>query len=205
MASLKLVVGTKNLSSWSLRAWLVLRQSGLAFDEVLIELDRPDSLRMKQRWAPHGKVPVLHDGNLVVWESLAIAEFVAEKAPQARLWPVGTTARAIARSVSNEMHAGFVELRRNLPMNIKGQDPQRARTEGTRHDIRRILELWRDCRTRFGADGPFLFGQFTIADAMYAPIVTRFRTYGVDCDAVGKAYCEAVWSLSALREWVAAC
>jgi glutathione S-transferase len=149
-------------------------------------------------------VPALRHGDLVVWESIAILEYVAEAVPEARLWPEQRQARAVARAVSAEMHAGFVALRTHMPMNIRGSKRGRGRTPEVGADIRRIVAMWEDCRTRFGAGGPFLFGAFGNADAMYAPVVTRFNTYGVALEGTARAYADAILALPPMREWFAA-
>lgn len=204
MSELTLVIGNKNYSSWSLRAWLALTQAGLDFDEVRIPLNTPTTRREILRYSAAGKVPVLIDGQMTVWESLAISEYLAERCPAARLWPEEPAARALARAVSAEMHAGFERLRANMPVNCRARLPGKGMAPGVEEDIDRVTAIWRDCRQRFGAGGDLLFGHFTIADAMYAPVVTRFVTYDVRLDAVAKAYVEAVFDLPALREWVAA-
>lgn len=199
----KLVIGNKNYSSWSLRAWLVLTESGLPFEEVLIPLDQPDSRWRKLQFAPTGKVPALVEGNFVIWDSLAIAEYVAEQVPAGKLWPVGRTARAIARSLASEMHSGFLDLRRQFPMNIRARRP-RTPTAATAADLERITSAWGDCRKRFGSDGPFLFGRFSIADAFFAPVVTRMRTYGVALRGPAEEYAKAIEQLPSMQRWCAA-
>jgi glutathione S-transferase len=196
----KLYVGDFNLSSWSLRPWLALTQAGVPFETVRIRLDRPTSRAALTVSSPSGRVPVLHHGNLVVWESLAICEYAAELAPDAGLWPAEPGARAVARAVSSEMHAGFAALRAEHPMNLLAETA-RAPSPAAAADVARIRSLWKDCRARFGADGPFLFGRFTIADAMFAPVVSRFRTYAIPTDAVCEEYADVVWELPAMGEW----
>jgi glutathione S-transferase len=204
MARPVLVIGNKNYSSWSLRPWLALRVAGVAFDEVRIPLYRADSKPALLLWSPAGKVPVLRHGDVTVWESLAICEYAAEAlAPGAGLWPAAPAARAHARSIAAEMHAGFSSLRSALPMNLRAR--VRLPVESAvRADVDRVVALWEDCRARFGAGGPFLFGAFTIADAMYAPVATRFRSYGVALPPVAQAYADALWALPAMQEWAAA-
>ncbi len=204
MKPLCLYIGNRNYSSWSLRAWLVLRRTGAAFDEVVIPLDRPDTPDKLRAHSPSARVPVLIHGRTTVWESLAIAEYLAERFPTARLWPREPSARAMARAVSAEMHAGFPALRAHMPMDIRGRYPGVGRTSEVAADIARIVDLWTECRRRFGAGGEFLFGHFTIADAMYAPVVSRFLTYGVALEGEAAAYRDAVWRWPALREWVEA-
>ena len=205
MADFTLYIGNKNYSSWSLRGWLMVKASGIAFEEILIRLRQPNTKAEVLRHSPSGRVPALVHGNLSVWESMAIGEYLAELFPDANLWPRNRAARAVARSVSTEMHAGFSALRNHFPMNVRSSFPNRASTPEVQADIDRITAIWHDCRTRFGKGGPFLFGDhFTNADAMYAPVVSRFRTYKVDLDAGAQAYCEAVWSLPPMQEWAAA-
>lgn len=197
-----LVIGNKNYSSWSMRPWLALKKSGVAFEEVVIALDRPETRAEIFKHSPSGFVPTLKDDELTIWESLAICEYLAERFPDAALWPKDPSARAIARSVSSEMHAGFSALRNNMPMNCRGNAPGKGRAPGVQEDINRISAIWRDCRARFGASGPYLFGGFSIADAMYAPVVSRFVTYQVDLDADAKAYVNTMWSDPAVAAWV---
>jgi glutathione S-transferase len=206
MADFTIYLGNKNYSSWSLRPWLVLKATGLDFDEVMIPLDQPGTKAEILRYSPSGRVPVLHHGDRVIWDGLAIAEYLAELAPERLLWPADPVARALARSISAEMHAGFAALRNHCPMNIRSSFPNRGVTPEVQADINRIGTIWRDCRRRFGeaSVGPFLFGGFTIADAMFAPIVSRFRTYKIDLDETCQAYADAVWSLPSFLEWQAA-
>ena len=205
MADFTLYIGNKNYSSWSLRGWLMVKASGIAFEEILIRLRQPNTKAEVLRHSPSGRVPALVHGNLSVWESMAIGEYLAELFPDANLWPRNRAARAVARSVSTEMHAGFSALRNHFPMNVRSSFPNRASTPEVQADIDRITAIWHDCRTRFGKDGPFLFGpHFTNADAMYAPVVSRFRTYKVDLDAGAQAYCEAVWSWPPMQDWATA-
>ena len=200
--ALTLVVGNKNYSSWSMRPWLVLKKSGAAFEEIVIPLDRPETRAEIFKHSPSGFVPTLKDDELTIWESLAICEYLAEKFPDANLWPKDPSARAIARSVSNEMHSSFSALRTNMPMNVRGNLPGKGRAPGVQEDINRISAIWRDCRTRFGQSGPYLFGAFSIADAMYAPVCSRFVTYQVDLDADAKAYVNTIWADPAMAAWV---
>ena len=201
MTDFTIYIGNKNYSSWSLRPWLALKRTGAAFDEVVIPLDEPTTRANILRYSPTGKVPALRHGEVTVWDSLAICEYLAEIFPEARLWPADTTARALARAASAEMHSGFAALRRHLPMNVRSSFPNRGVTPEVQADINRITALWRDCRKRFGAGGDMLFGEFTIADAMYAPVVTRFRTYRIELDEVAQSYVDAVCALPALQEW----
>ncbi|MFQ6022496.1 MAG: glutathione S-transferase family protein [Acidiferrobacterales bacterium] len=197
-------LGNKNYSSWSLRAWLVLKHSGATFDESVIPLDQASTKERIRTHSPSGRVPVLRHGDYTIWESLAIAEYLAELFPSANLWPKQLTARAVARAVSAEIHAGFAALRAHLPMDTRARYPMKQSSAQVDADIRRIVAIWIDCRERFGNGGDFLFGPFTIADAMYAPVVSRFVTYSVDLDPVAAAYREAVWQWPAMQEWVAA-
>lgn len=174
---MKLIIGNKNYSSWSLRAWIAARAGGFTFEEIRIPLFLAGSREQILAHSPSGKVPCLIDHGLTVWDSLAICEYLAEKAPQ--LWPADGAARATARAVSAEMHSGFVALRQNMSMDIRARHPDRGHTPESDADIARITSIWNDCRSRFGHGGPYLFGDFTIADAMYAPVCFRFQTYGV--------------------------
>jgi glutathione S-transferase len=202
---MKLIIGNKNYSSWSLRPWLLMRMLDLPFEEVLIPLYTPDAKAQLLARAPSGKVPALHDGTLVVWDSLAIVEYLAEQYPGVPVWPADAEARAIARSVTAEMHAGFSALRTHMPMNCRASLPGKGHTPEVLADIARITALWSDCRARFGAaGGPFLFGAFSAADAFYAPVVTRFLTYGVALPDDARAYVEAVRALPAMQAWYAA-
>lgn len=204
MSSLTLVIGNKNYSSWSMRPWLVLRHFGIPFDEVRIPLYLPESRPKLAVWSPSGLVPLLRDGDLKVWDSLAICEYLNERFPEHQLWPADREARATARAVSAEMHSGFTHLRGNMVMNIRARHPGKGRTPECLQDIERIVALWTDCRARFGAGGDFLFGRFCIADAMYAPVATRFQTYGVELEGAARAYADALLALPAVQEWAAA-
>ncbi len=204
MSQLTLVVGSKNFSSWSLRPWLALKMTGQPFREEVIQLRRPDTKDQILRFSPSGKVPALIDGDLTLWDSLAICEYLAETFPEAGLWPKEAKARAVARAVSAEMHAGFATLRQMLPMDIVANKAGFAVPAEAQADIDRIQALWAECRIRFGAGGPYLFGGFSLADVMYAPVVTRFTTYGVAMNPVSKVYAEAIWALPAMQEWKAA-
>ena len=203
MPDLTLVIGNKNYSSWSLRAWLVMRTSGLAFEELQIPLGRAGSRQEILRYSPSGLVPVLIWDNSFAWDSLAIAEHVAESAPGAQLWPEDPEARAVARSVSAEIHAGFRALREHMPYNARRPTRRIDVPPKVRVEIDRISDCWRDCRARFGTSGPFLFGNWSIADAMYAPVVKRYRIYDVELDDEANAYCDAVGALPVVREWEA--
>jgi glutathione S-transferase len=204
MAKLQLVLGNKAYSSWSLRPWLLLRESGIGFDEIMVPLYLPDSPRKIRERSPSGRVPALIDGDLTIWDSLAICEYVAEKFPKAKGWPEDAKARAIARAVCAEMHSGFAAVRSELPMNLRGRRTGVTPSDAARAEIDRIFEIWSDCRREFGAGGPFLFGRFGIPDAMYAPVVTRFATYGVALSGAVREYSEAIQALSSLQEWTQA-
>jgi glutathione S-transferase len=196
---LRLIIGNKNYSSWSLRPWLAMKVAGIAFDEMLISLEAPDFKAQAMALSGAGKVPVLIDGDIRVWESLAILEYLAEKFPA--LWPAQDRARAHARAIAAEMHASFLPLRRHLPMNIRRPVKPRVLDTGAAADVARIEAIWKDCRAQFGGAGPFLFGAFCAADAMYAPVVWRFHTYAVQVGAVVRSYMDAVIALPASREW----
>jgi glutathione S-transferase len=205
MTDLTIYLGNKNYASWSLRAWLALKRTGAAFDEVVIPLYQPGSRETVLKYSPSGRVPSLRHGDVTVWDSLAICEYLAETFPDAGLWPSDPQARAAARAVSAEMHAGFAAMRAHLPMNIRSSFPGRGMTPEVQADINRIMAIWRDCRARFGEGrGDFLFGQFTIADAIYAPVVTRFRTYKIDLEHEAEAYCATVLATPAMQEWTSA-
>ena len=189
-----LVIGNKNYSSWSLRPWLAMKVLGIPFEEKRIPLYGPDSKRELLQYSPAGKVPCLVDGELRVWDSLAILEYLAERHPG--LWPAEATLRARARSVSAEMHSGFPNLRQHMSMNIRKRHPGKGRTPEVLAEIARIVAIWSEAR------GPFLFGAFGAADAMYAPVVLRFRTYAVELPPVCRAYADAVLALPALQQWM---
>jgi glutathione S-transferase len=204
MADFTIYIGNKNYSSWSLRGWLALKHTGVAFEEEVIPLDEANTRANILRRSPSGRVPALRHGDQIIWESLAIGEYLAELFPTARLWPSSARARAAARAVSAEMHAGFAALRNHLPMNLRSSFPSRGVTPEAQADINRITASWRDCRKRFGEGGEFLFGHFTVADAMYAPVVSRFRTYKIELEAETQGYADAVWALPAMQEWAVA-
>lgn len=196
-----LVLGNRNYSSWSLRGWLLVRQAGIPADEVVIPLRTPESATLITRHSPSGKVPVLIQGDVTVWDSLAIAEYCAELAPDAGIWPIDAAARAMARSASAEMHSGFTALRGAWPMNLKRAGSPLAPAAEVAADIARIVALWSDCRARFGSGGPFLFGAWSAADAMFAPVVSRLTSYGAPLDADTAAYCTAVMGHPLMQEW----
>ncbi len=204
---MKLVIGNKNYSSWSLRPWLLMRVKNIPFEEILISLYQADSKAQQLRHSPAGKVPVLIDGDRRIWDSLAIAEYLAEQFPQRARWPRDVAARALARSVSAEMHSGFASLRAQMPMNLRVSHPDKGRSPEVLADIARICTIWEDCRRLYGSDDdgaqsrPFLFGDFSIADAFYAPVVTRFITYAVPLSPVCGRYVQAIHALPALQDW----
>jgi len=201
MTDMTLVIGNKNYSSWSLRAWLMLKQTDVPFDEILIPLDRPGFKDEILAHSAAGCVPVLKTGVRAVWDSLAIGEFLAEIFPQAGLWPVDAMVRAEARAVACEMHSGFDALRRHMPMDLRARLPGRGQGPGVAMDIERITAIWRTCRAEHAGDGAFLFGGFSIADAMFAPVVGRLHTYGVPLDDICQAYADAVRVQPAMRAW----
>lgn len=199
--TLKLVIGNKNYSSWSMRPWMAMKIAGIAFEERVISLDDPVFKSELRKLTPAGKVPVLIDGERHVWESLAIIEYLAEKFPAAKLWPADAGARAHARVICAEMHAGFGPLRRHCAMNMMRPPSKRELPPEVQSDVARIDQMWTDCRARFGQDGPFLFGPAGAADAMYAPVVSRFHTYDVEVGREARAYMNAVMALPAWAEW----
>ena len=204
--TLKLVIGNKNYSSWSMRPWLALRAGNIAFEEVFIPL-YTDNKADKERilsFTRSGKVPALIDGDITVWDSLAIIEYAAERFPQAKLWPEDRATRAHARSISAEMHSGFMAIRSECAMNLHRPVRAVALSDDARANIARVQEIWVDCRKRYGKHGPFLFGSFSGADAMYAPVVYRFRTYAIDVAPEAKAYMDAMLALPAVEEWTRA-
>ena len=204
MPDYKLIQGNKRYSSWSLRGWLAAEQSGIDFDEEVIFLRQDDTRERILAHSAAGQVPVLIEDGEPIWDSLAIADYLAERFPDKGLWPSDPAARRLARCVTAEMHAGFRPLRLDLPMNLGVSRPGREFAPEVLADIERIQGIWRDCRQRFGGGGDFLFGNFCIADAFYAPVVTRFLTYGVALDEVCEAYCEAVMAWPAMQIWAAA-
>jgi glutathione S-transferase len=200
---MKLIIGNKNYSSWSLRPYMALRQTEIPFEEERITFNDPAwKSRVRTRLVP-AKVPVLVDGDQTIWDSIAILEYVAEKYPDRGLWPRDIAARAVARSACAEMHAGFTAFRRNMPMNVTASFPGLGWNIAVQDDIDRICELWSECRARFGAEGPFLFGRFSNADAMFAPVVLRFVTHAVSLPNDAAVYCKAVRATDAMKAWVA--
>jgi glutathione S-transferase len=202
MAPLTLVIGNRNYSTWSLRAWLFMKHAGVEFQEILVPLDTPETREQLEHYGPSGRVPVLRQGTLCVWDSLAICEYIAELS--GRGWPQEREARAVARSVSAEMHSGFTTLRSLWPMNARARNRRTAMTAALAADVERIDEIWNDCRSRFGAGGPWLFGDYSVADAMFAPAVLRFNTYGAHISQTARWYMASVLEDAALQEWLQA-
>ena len=200
-AGLKLVIGNKNYSSWSMRPWVAMTAFGIPFEEVRISLGRPETSSLIARHSAAGRVPVLVAGETTIWDSLAICEYLAEQFPDKGLWPHDVAARAIARSICAEMHSGFTGLRTAMWMNIRANFPGKGRTPAAQADIARVCEIWEDCLARSGQHG-FLFGDFSIADAYYAPVVMRFRTYGVWLPPALQAYVDRVTAHPAVARWI---
>ena len=198
--ALTLVIGSKNYSSWSLRPWLALTHNNIPFTEIVVPIAAPETAAQIRKYSPAGKVPVLLDGDATVWESIAILAHLGERFPDAKLWPQVHAARAHARAISCEMHSGFSALRRDCPMNLK-RKKKGALTPEAEADVQRVTELWRDARQRFGAGGDFLFGAFSAADCMYAPVATRIVSYEIEVDPVSSAYADAIYRLPAFQEW----
>jgi len=203
--TLKLVIGNKNYSSWSMRPWLALRANNIAFEEVFIPLYTGDADKRRiLEVTPSGKVPALVDGDITVWDSLAIIEYLAERFPDARLWPEDRASRAHARSISAEMHSGFMALRNECGMNLHRPVGAVPLSDDARANVVRVQQIWSECRVRYGKSGPFLFGAFTGADAMFAPVVHRFRTYAIEVTPVATDYMNAMMSQPAFQEWTRA-
>lgn len=197
-----LVIGNKNYSSWSLRAWLLLTQFGIDFEEIRLPLHTEEFKQNIYRYSPSGLVPLLIAEELHIWDSLAICEYIAEQYPEMYCWPKQTNARAMARSVSSEMHSGFGQIRNCLPMNCRIETSIDTVSEELRNEIDRVCELWRSCMRSSARDGEFLFGGFSIADAMYAPVVLRFKSYGIDVGDIEAEYMESMLSLPSLQAWI---
>jgi glutathione S-transferase len=202
MAPLTLVIGNKNYSSWSLRAWLLMKHAGAVFEEIVVPLDSPGTREEIESYGPSGRVPVLRHGELRIWDSLAICEYVAELT--GRGWPEKREVRALARSVCAEMHSGFTTLRSLWPMNARARNRRTAVTAALEADVERIDEIWNDCRGRFSSGGPWLFGEYSVADAMYAPVVLRFNTYGAHISQTARWYMASVLEDGYLQEWLQA-
>ncbi len=199
-----LAIANKNYSSWSLRPWLALRHAGIPFEEVVVYLDQPETHDTIARYSPSGRLPALHHGAIVVWDSLAIIEYVNEAFVEGRLWPTSASARAMARAVSAEMHSGFVALRGRCTMSFRERIQMADLGQEVNEDIARIISLWSACREHFGREGPFLFGSFSGADCMYAPVVSRFLTYGIQLPPVAQRYVDTIESLPAWQDWAGA-
>lgn len=197
---LTLIIGNKNYSSWSLRPWLAMAGTGVPFAEVLIPLDHPNTRQQVLQYSPTGKVPALKFGNLMLWESLAIIEYVAEKHPEAGLWPEDGELRAIARSLSSEVHAGFQAFRAHCPMNLRRRASTRLSPQ-VEEEVMRLSNYWRRYRSQFGADGDFMFGKFGAVDAMFVPLATRIRSYEIPVDRVTNEYIDAIYAMSAFKKW----
>jgi glutathione S-transferase len=203
--ALKLVIGNKNYSSWSMRPWLALRANDIAFDEVFIPLYTGDADKRRiLDFTPSGKVPALIDGDITIWDSLAIIEYVAERFPQSRIWPEDRARRAHARSISAEMHSGFAALRNECGMNLHRPVRAVALSADARADVARVEQIWIECRERYGKFGPFLFGAFGGADAMFAPVVHRFRSFAIAVAPEAQAYMDTMMALPAFQQWTSA-
>jgi glutathione S-transferase len=200
----KLIIGNKNYSSWSLRAWFLMREAGIDFEEHRITLDIETTGQQIAEYTSAGRVPVLLLGDTTVWDSLAIAETLAERWPEKQLWPADADVRAHARSISAEMHSGFDVLRAQMPMNCRAMGRRVSLPDELTDDIDRIIAIWTDCHLRYGATGPWLFGDFSIADAMYAPVVLRFRTYGINLNESAGFYPQRLLESEAMQDWLAA-
>lgn len=200
---MKIVIGNKKYSSWSLRPWLALELTGAPYEETVVALDEPDTAAKIRKFSPSGRVPALIDGSLTTWDSLAICEYLHEKFPKRKLWPEDASQRAKARSISAEMHSGFMNLRNDCSMRIVEERPAAKLSPQTQADIDRIVEIWSECLK--ASSGPFLFGKEPcIADCFYAPVVSRFRTYKIAAPPVAQGYMATVWAWPALQKWVTA-
>lgn len=204
MTNLTLIIGNKNYSSWSLRPWLAMKQFELDFEEIYIPLYQSESSAKIKQYSPSGKVPVLLHNNFSIWDSLAICEYLAETFPELNWWGQNKQIRAIARSISAEMHSGFQSLRHNMPMNCRAKYPGKGMTPEVQKDIDRITKIWQEYRQKFGGEGEMLLGKFTIADAFYAPVALRFITYDVQLDPVCQNYLNSLIALPAMQEWIEA-
>lgn len=204
---MKLIIGNKNYSSWSLRGWLAMKQSGLSFEELTVNIGGEEwdiAKQTSEDIMPSGKVPILWDGDTVIWDSLAILEYLGDKVGRDRFWPKDDAARGMARSIVAEMHSSYRSLRAECPMNIRRRVDNVRLSDECRDDIVRILQLWAEARARFGTSGPFLFGTFGAADIFYAPVVSRFLTYGIGVPGFAQAYMQAVWEHEWMQGWIAA-
>jgi len=201
---LKLIIGNKNYSSWSLRSWFLLTEAGIEFEEYRIPLDLENSAAEIARFSPSGRVPVLMLGEEPVWDTLAIAETVAEQWPEKQLWPSDSAAKAHARCISAEMHAGFPTLREAMPMNCRAMGRKVSLPDALVADIDRVLDIWSDCHRRYQSQGNWLFGRFSVADAMFAPVVLRFRSYGINLPDAASAYPRRMLESESIQRWLAA-
>jgi glutathione S-transferase len=202
MSGLTLVIGNKNYSSWSMRPWVLMKQLGIGFEEKKLRFHSAEWDAEIERWSPSRLVPVLWREQQSVWDTLAIAEALHEWYPDKGVWPRDASARAFARSAASEMHSGFRDLRAAMPMNIRAAHPGKGMSAAVQANIDRIEQLWGEARERFGSGGAFLFGPFCAADAMYAPVVTRFKTYGVKVAGEAQRYCDAVLAAPGVRAWI---
>jgi glutathione S-transferase len=202
MSELTLVIGNRNYSSWSMRAWLALEQTGAPFREQRIWFDEDGDRRQRLALSPAGRVPILRHGELTVWDSLAIAEYLAELYPDAGLWPARREARAVARALCAEMHSGFFEIRNRMPLNCRARTTPRDPHVELNAEVERIIQIWTETRRHHGKGGPYLFGKRTAADAFFAPVASRFQTYGVRLDGAAASYAEAVLQMPAVRDWI---
>ena len=203
MSDLKIIIANKTYSSWSLRGWLAVDHTGLPFEEIKLELDTPSFYEEIAKYSPAKRVPTLLDGDAAVWDSAAIIDYCARISPDKFWWPADRTAYAHARSIFNEMHAGFTELRSHMPMNLAGKWSGLTTSEGVEKDIRRAEHIFKDCRERFGADGDFLFGNFSATDMMFTPVASRLATYGIALDTTVQAYVDAIHTYPAFQRWQA--
>ena len=205
---MKLIIGNKNYSSWSLRGWLAARQSGLHFEEITVNISGEDWEEAKRQMGEiqpsSGKVPILWDNEVVIWDSLAILEYLADKVGRDRYWPKHDAARGMARAMVAEMHSSYLPLRREMPMNVRKRFDGANISDDAKANIVRILGLWAEARARFGQGGPFLFGTFGAADIFYAPVISRFLTYGIGVPGFAQAYMQAVWEHEWMQQWIAA-
>ncbi|TQV88717.1 glutathione S-transferase family protein [Aliikangiella coralliicola] len=197
-----LVIGNKNYSSWSLRPWLLLKVKDIPFEEEKIYLYRPDSKQKLKQYSPAGLVPFFQNSEVKVWDSLAICEYLAEAYPEKHCWPQELQARALARSISAEMHSGFQLIRNQLPMNCRQKMNFQVDSDELRMEINRVNSIWQDCRMHYQDKGDFLFGEFSIADAMFAPVVLRFNSYGIEVGSVARQYMQNILNLKAIQEWI---
>ena len=201
MTDIKILIGPKNRSTWSLRAWLLLAHYGIPFTEDHVDYNQPEGKAHLTATSPSGWVPVIWHKGAPVWDTLAIAEYLAETFPEYQMWPADTRARSVARSITAEMHSCFAALRNEMTMFFAETGKSVAPSEACQENIDRIQKIFTDCRNEFGTTGPFLFGKFSIADAFYAPVVSRFRTWGIECEGVAAEYCETMWSLPSMQQW----